>query len=102
MPKKGETKAKAADSGEPKTFNVGDIVLGRIKGYPPWPAKIVDPEKEYLTKEVLKTKPAKKTTLLLKYYTDANYSWSTPNELVPLTPKAIETYLQGKKNWSSL
>jgi len=97
MPKKGETKAKAAESGEPKTFNIGDIVLGRIKGYPPWPAKVVDPDKEYLTKEVLKLKPAKKTTLLVKYYTDANYSWSPPQELQPLTPKAIETFLAGKK-----
>lgn len=100
MSKKGN-KAKAnTDSGE--TFKIGDLVLGRIKGYPPWPAKVVDPEKEYLTKEVLKTKPAKKQVHLVKYYTDGNYSWSADKELNSLTPKAIETFIGNKKGAGAL
>lgn len=101
-PKQPKKDNGSEETSAPIKFSIGDKVLGRIKGYPPWPAKIVDPEKEYLTKAVLQSKPGKKSVFLVRYYTDGNYSWSPASELKALTEKAIEAYVGGSKKGGAL
>lgn len=38
-------------------FEIGDLVRAPIKGYPAWPAQIIDENTEHVSSEVWKAKP---------------------------------------------
>ncbi|PNY04623.1 HUA2-like protein 3-like [Trifolium pratense] len=43
--KKGAKKSTAASSVTCRHWNVGDLVLAKVKGFPAWPATVSQPEK---------------------------------------------------------
>lgn len=96
MSTKKASKAQAAEA----TYSVKDIVLAKVKGYPPWPAMVVDPEN--VAKHVKKERPiSKKTTFYcVRFFPAGDYSWAVAKDLSRLQQHEIEAYINepSKKN----
>ncbi|WVR00271.1 hypothetical protein IAU59_007414 [Kwoniella sp. CBS 9459] len=87
--KKGQA-AAAAD--EKRSYDLGDIVLARLRGYPPWPARIADPEN--VPRDVLKQRPGKNPSIYCcQFFPAGDYSWLQSKEIKPLSPSDISAWL---------
>ncbi|KAI5476980.1 hypothetical protein MNV49_007008 [Pseudohyphozyma bogoriensis] len=82
MPPKAQ---KVADD-----YSHGDIVLAKVKGYPPWPGQII-PDAEG-PPNVLRIKPKGKTHLVL-FFPTGEYAWTLPRDLSALSTREIESYV---------
>ncbi|GAA5936288.1 hypothetical protein JCM3775_006454 [Rhodotorula graminis] len=92
MPSKPSKKAAAAASDLNYQYSVGDIVLGKVKGFPSWPGQIVDVADAPV--KVQKEKPPKaKNTHLVQFFPTGDFSYLQPRDLVILTPREIESYI---------
>ncbi|KIK57909.1 hypothetical protein GYMLUDRAFT_75195 [Collybiopsis luxurians FD-317 M1] len=96
MSKKGPKSSKA----EVQSYEIGDTVLGKIRGYPPWPGRIVDPEN--LPEHVTKERPVNRKTLsyCIQFFPAGDYSWIPAKDISRLKPHEVETYISdpGKRN----
>ncbi|WFD22170.1 hypothetical protein MEQU1_000832 [Malassezia equina] len=66
------------------SFNVGDVVLAKIKGFPAWPGIIIDDE--HVPQAVREERPA---------------HWATSRDLTPLTTEDIDAFLARPKGKSA-
>ncbi|KAL0569042.1 hypothetical protein V5O48_012927 [Marasmius crinis-equi] len=64
------------------TYEYRDVVLGKVRGFRPWPAMVVDPES--VPSPVLKERPSGKTT---------STAWLTPKDISKLQKHEIEAYI---------
>ncbi|OCF38953.1 hypothetical protein I317_07247 [Kwoniella heveanensis CBS 569] len=88
--KKGQAAAAAAN--EKSSYDIGDIVLARLRGYPPWPARIADPET--IPRNVLKQRPGKNPSIYCcQFFPAGDYSWLQSKEIKPLSPSDISSWL---------
>lgn len=83
-------------------FTPKSIVLAKVKGYPPWPAMVLDenilPEhiinKKPKTVKAPKLKAAKPITVVpVRFFSDDTYIWIKTNEIKPLTSNMIDAFL---------
>ncbi|CUM53650.1 uncharacterized protein AC631_00799 [Debaryomyces fabryi] len=101
---------KEAHQKEPENDNPyppKSIVLAKVKGYPPWPAMILDeallPEnirskKPKSVKQPPKRKLSKPITILpVRFFSDDTYIWIKSNELKTLNHEMINLFLQNDK-----
>ncbi|GAA5913704.1 uncharacterized protein JCM6883_000020 [Sporobolomyces salmoneus] len=94
MPPKSSTKGSkdASTKEETQTYNESDIVLAKVKGYPPWPGRVMDPSAA--NKKVAKEKPSKgKNHYLVQFFPTGDFTWAGPRDLSLLQTKEIEKYL---------
>ncbi|KZO98801.1 Tudor/PWWP/MBT [Calocera viscosa TUFC12733] len=87
--KKGGSKL----SGEPVQYAEGDIVLGKIKGYPAWPGKILshDEASAAVKKEIPIAK--KSTYYLVRFYPTGEFAWLFSKDLSKLQKHEIEAFI---------
>ncbi|WVR07685.1 hypothetical protein IAU60_004727 [Kwoniella sp. DSM 27419] len=91
LPSAGK-KGAASAAKEERTFAHGDIVLARLRGYPPWPARIANPDE--IPRNVLAQRPGKSPYIFCcQFFPAGDYSWLQSKEIKPLTPSDITTYL---------
>lgn len=69
----------------------GDIVLGKIKGYPPWPGVLCH-EDNVPKKNVLSARPGKNYHIV-RFFPAADYGFNRSHELRRLTKREIEAFL---------
>ncbi|KAJ7085161.1 hypothetical protein B0H15DRAFT_931873 [Mycena belliarum] len=88
--KKSSTSAKKSES---ESFDLRDIVLGKIRGFPPWPGMVVDPDA--VPKAVSKARPAGKKSAVyaVRFFPTGDYAWLPPKELTRLTSGAIKAFV---------
>lgn len=68
------------------------IVLAKVKGYPHWPAMIL--EESLLPSYVLDKKPkGKKITLPVRFFSDDTYIWMKVEDIKLLKPETIDEFL---------
>ncbi|TFK19285.1 hypothetical protein FA15DRAFT_601847 [Coprinopsis marcescibilis] len=89
MSKKGGAKIPR----EAKTYEPRDIVLGKVRGYAPWPGMIVDPTS--VPAHVTEERPSnKKTTFYcIRFFPTGDYSWLVEKDISKLQPHEIEAYI---------
>ncbi|KAK8853217.1 hypothetical protein IAR55_003919 [Kwoniella newhampshirensis] len=88
--KKGAVASITAD--EKRTFEVGDIVLARLRGYPPWPARIADPGT--LPRNVLAQRPGKSPYIYCcQFFPAGDFSWLQSKEIKPLSSSEISDFI---------
>lgn len=90
---KGSAKKGGAggSGGAPKgEFKIGDVVLHRLKGFPPWPSIIVDPSS--VPASVVSQKPANNPFIIM-YFPDADYQFVSASQLTHLTPESARNYV---------
>jgi len=75
------------------TYELGDTVLGKIRGYPPWPGQVVDPEN--VPKNVTKERPAGKKAKFycVRFLPTGEYGWIAPKDMSRLQKHEIEAYV---------
>lgn len=82
------------------------IVLAKVKGYPPWPAMVV--EESLLPEQIRKMKPksvkgSKKkqrrpiVILPVRFFSDDTYIWIKSNEIKTLNEEMIEKYFSNER-----
>ncbi|KAK7050101.1 PWWP domain-containing protein [Favolaschia claudopus] len=83
----------------PEVFDVRDVVLAKVRGYPQWPAMVVDPEAvpQGISRE--RPKNTKTAVYCVRYFPQGDYSWLGAKELERLTEKEINAFVndQSKK-----
>jgi len=72
-------------------YEIRDIVLGKVKGFPPWPGMVVDPEG--VPKNVAKERPSKTTVFCVRFFPAGDHSWLVPKEISPLQKHEIEAFI---------
>lgn len=82
-------------------YTAKSIVLAKVKGYPPWPAMVLDynllPEniKTKKPKTVKQTKNLKAVSVLpVRFFSDDTYIWIKDSDIKPLTQEQITEYLE--------
>ncbi|AAW45692.1 hypothetical protein CNI02650 [Cryptococcus deneoformans JEC21] len=85
-------RAAAAKPPADHKFDIGDIVLARLRGYPPWPARIANPET--LPRNVLKTRPGKNPNLYCcQFFPAGDFSWLQNKDIKALSASDISSFL---------
>ncbi|KAL0957086.1 hypothetical protein HGRIS_003182 [Hohenbuehelia grisea] len=88
MSKKGATKTPK----EPLSYEIRDVVLGKIRGYPPWPGMVVDPESVPPT--VKRERPGKKSTFYcVRFFPMGDYAWLVSKDMSKLQKHEIQSYI---------
>ncbi|TFK44037.1 hypothetical protein BDQ12DRAFT_672276 [Crucibulum laeve] len=91
MSKKGTKTPKEVK--EAPSYDVRDIVLGKVRGFPPWPGMIVDPES--VPPSVSHERPsAKKTTFYcVRFFPTGDYAWLVSKDISKLQRHEVESYI---------
>ncbi|KAJ3561459.1 hypothetical protein NP233_g10179 [Leucocoprinus birnbaumii] len=88
MSKKGGKAAKEVSS-----YSTRDIVLGKVRGYPPWPAMVVDPDS--VPGPVLKERPTTKKAQFycVRFFPTGDYAWLVAKDISRLQNHEIQAYI---------
>jgi len=97
---KKSNKAKPAPSSH--NYKSNDVVLAKLRGYPPWPGMIIDESDvpSHVTKERPNVKKGPGSTFCIRFFPLGDYSWMSPKEISLLQKHEIEAYINEphKKN----
>ncbi|GJJ06846.1 hypothetical protein Clacol_010503 [Clathrus columnatus] len=76
-----------------REYNIGDIVLAKIRGYPQWPGRLVDPET--VSEAVARERPPSKKTKFycVRFFPSGDFSWTVAKDLSLLQKHEIEAYI---------
>ncbi|QRW08642.1 PWWP domain protein [Ceratobasidium sp. AG-Ba] len=74
-------------------YEVGNVVIGKVKGYPPWPGEIIDPE--VAPKRVKAERPnSKKVTFYcVRFFPAGDHSWLPTKDVSRLLAHEINAYI---------
>ncbi|KZT10579.1 uncharacterized protein LAESUDRAFT_338768 [Laetiporus sulphureus 93-53] len=92
MSKKG---SKAQSQSKEQSYEVRDIVLAKVRGYPPWPGMIVNPESvpENVQNERPNAKTKKGNWYCVRFFPAGDYAWIVPKDISKLQQHEIEAYI---------
>lgn len=78
---------------ETASYETREIVLGKVRGYPPWPGMVVDPGS--VPPPVLKERPSTKKTQFycVRFFPTGDYAWLVSKDISKLKPHEIQTYI---------
>ncbi|KAF6745265.1 hypothetical protein DFP72DRAFT_974406, partial [Ephemerocybe angulata] len=78
---------------EPSVYHVGDVVLGKVRGYAPWPGIVSNPDN--VPENVKADRPANKkaTFYCIRFFPNNEYSWLLEKDISRLQPHEIEAYI---------
>ncbi|KDQ55619.1 hypothetical protein JAAARDRAFT_133417 [Jaapia argillacea MUCL 33604] len=83
---------KTKSAGQEHTYDLRDVVLAKVRGYPAWPGVIVDPESVPVS--VKKERPSKKSNFYcVRFFPAGDYAWVTPKDMSKLQRHEIEAYV---------
>ncbi|KAL4246596.1 hypothetical protein ABKN59_008780 [Abortiporus biennis] len=90
MSKKG-AKAPVKDV----SYEIRDVVLAKVRGFPPWPGMIVNPESvpPNVAKERPNGKSKKGTWYCVRFFPDGDYAWMVPKDISKLQQHEIQAYI---------
>ncbi|KAI0332273.1 hypothetical protein GY45DRAFT_1398348 [Cubamyces sp. BRFM 1775] len=90
MSKKG-----AKTQNKEQSYEVRDIVLAKVRGFPPWPGMIVDPDTvpEAVAKERPNPKSKKGNWYCVRFFPAGDYAWIVPKDISRLQQHEIEAYI---------
>ncbi|UZJ53786.1 hypothetical protein CBS101457_003106 [Exobasidium rhododendri] len=89
----GISKSKDAtgNGDDSRHFSIGDVVLGKIKGYPLWPGILVD-DANVPKRKVLDARPGK-SYFIVRFFPAADYGFNKAHDLKKLHKREIEAFL---------
>ncbi|KAL6299746.1 hypothetical protein BKA93DRAFT_741746 [Sparassis latifolia] len=88
---------KNAKTQPPKdnSYELRDVVLAKVRGYPPWPGMIVDPESvpQNVSNERPNAKSKKGNWYCVRFFPAGDYAWMVPKDISKLQPHEIQAYI---------
>jgi len=84
---------KGSKSDKEATYEFRDIVLAKVRGYPPWPGMVVDPQN--VSKEVLRERPQNKKSSFycVRFFPKGDHAWLVSKDISRLKPHEIEAFI---------
>ncbi|KAH9973947.1 hypothetical protein BJV74DRAFT_782618 [Russula compacta] len=84
---------KGSKSDKETTYDFRDIVLAKVRGYPPWPGMVVDPLT--VSKEVLRERPQNKKSSFycVRFFPKGDHAWLVSKDISRLKPHEIEAFI---------
>jgi len=84
---------KGSKSDKETTYDFRDIVLAKVRGYPPWPGMVVDPQN--VSKEVLRERPQNKKSSFycVRFFPKGDHAWLVSKDISRLKPHEIEAFI---------
>lgn len=84
---------KGSKSDKETTYDFRDIVLAKVRGYPPWPGMVVDPQA--VSKEVLRERPQNKKSSFycVRFFPKGDHAWLVSKDISRLKPHEIEAFI---------
>lgn len=84
---------KGSKSDKEATYEFRDIVLAKVRGYPPWPGMVVDPQA--VSKEVLRERPQNKKSSFycVRFFPKGDHAWLVSKDISRLKPHEIEAFI---------
>ncbi|EJU04028.1 hypothetical protein DACRYDRAFT_20706 [Dacryopinax primogenitus] len=78
----------------PDRYEVGELVLGKLQGHPPWPGKIADPHK--LPMQIALACPDRDDPDVypIRFYPDGDYWWVRHTEIVRLDQERVAKFVR--------
>ncbi|CDO75693.1 hypothetical protein BN946_scf184585.g6 [Trametes cinnabarina] len=78
-----------------QTYEVRDIVLAKVRGFPPWPGMIVDPDTvpAAVAKERPNTKAKKGNWYCVRFFPAGDYAWIVPKDISRLQEHEIQAFI---------
>lgn len=83
------------EAAETRSFSTRDIVLAKLKGYPQWPAMVVDPES--VPDKVTEERPGGSKHYCVRFFPAGDYAWLLARDISPLLRPDIERFIQAPK-----
>ncbi|ETW81208.1 hypothetical protein HETIRDRAFT_319450 [Heterobasidion irregulare TC 32-1] len=85
--------SKKAKTPKETKYDFRDVVLAKVRGYPPWPGMVVDPEN--VTSEVAKERPANKKShfYCVRFFPKGEHAWLVSKDISRLQQHEIEAYI---------
>lgn len=79
-------------------YEVNEIVLGKLRGFPAWPGQVVDPDT--VRPDVAKDRPKKSNFYCIRFFPAGDHAWLNTKDLSKLKTHEIEAYINEphKKN----
>ncbi|KIY73025.1 Tudor/PWWP/MBT, partial [Cylindrobasidium torrendii FP15055 ss-10] len=96
-PKAAKSKTAAKQTKSTGSYALKDVVLGKVRGYPPWPGWIVDPDDA--PRKVKDERPGKGGSStaanfsLVQFFPTGDYAWLTPKDISRLQKHEVESYI---------
>ncbi|KAI0633492.1 hypothetical protein C8Q77DRAFT_791919 [Trametes polyzona] len=89
------SKKAAKTQTKEQSYEVRDIVLAKVRGFPPWPGMIVDPDTvpEAVAKERPNAKSKKGNWYCVRFFPAGDYAWIVPKDISRLQQHEIEAYI---------
>ncbi|KAI0929805.1 hypothetical protein AcV5_006673 [Taiwanofungus camphoratus] len=90
MSKKG-TKTQVKEH----SYDFRDVVLAKVRGYPPWPGMVVDPDTvpENVQQERPNAKTKKGNWYCVRFFPAGDYAWIVPKDISKLQQHEIQAYI---------
>ncbi|KAG6829570.1 hypothetical protein H0H92_004119 [Tricholoma furcatifolium] len=77
---------------EVASYSERDIVLGKVRGFPPWPGMVVDPDS--VPPAVQAERPVKKTNFYcVRFFPTGDYAWLIAKDMSKLQQVEIQAYI---------
>jgi hypothetical protein len=78
---------------EVSSYDFRDVVLGKVRGYPPWPGMVVNPET--VPPAVAKERPTNKKASFycVRFFPTGDYAWLVAKDISKLQVHEIESYI---------
>ncbi|KAF9474736.1 Tudor/PWWP/MBT [Pholiota conissans] len=86
-------KSAAKSAKEVRQYVIGDPVLGKMRGYPPWPGIVVDPADAPPAVQQQQPPNKKSSAYCILFFPMGDYGWLNPKELSFLQRHEIEAFL---------
>ncbi|KAI0769411.1 hypothetical protein BD413DRAFT_604984 [Trametes elegans] len=89
------SKKAAKSQNSDQSYEPRDIVLAKVRGYPPWPGMIVDPDNvpEPVAKERPNAKTKKGNWYCVRFFPAGDYAWITSKDISRLQQHEIQAYI---------
>ncbi|KAF7289751.1 PWWP domain-containing protein [Mycena indigotica] len=96
---KAAPKPKVAKEKEPElVFEPRDIVLAKLKGFPPWPGMVIADKDTPPNVREARPVGRKTPSYAVRYFPKGDYTWLAPSVLTPLTSAAIDAFISADPN----
>ncbi|KAH7094079.1 Tudor/PWWP/MBT [Auriculariales sp. MPI-PUGE-AT-0066] len=82
-------------SKDERGYSLRDIVLAKIKGFPSWPAMVVDPDQ--VPSAVTGERPTGKKYYCVRFFPAGDFAWLTARDILPLQNSEIQSLLRSPR-----
>ncbi|KAH8822918.1 hypothetical protein DL96DRAFT_1619809 [Flagelloscypha sp. PMI_526] len=94
-PKKDAAKSAKSkkDAAASASYEISDLVLGKVKGFPAWPARVINPSTAPTKVKQDKPKNVKTTIYCLFFFGSNDHAWLSAKDMSPLGHVEIDAFL---------